>query len=405
MSLVANVGILTLHYGFNEGAILQAYGVTQLVHEHLPGSSARIIDQRYPGKLRAYGPANNDRKRALLDAIDHWLPLSEQRFRTENTEMVLRYVQETFDLVVMGSDVIWNLRYRPRFSRLFSGGLGYTQTNPFFPAFPNVYWPGDTVRVPKVAYAASVGTLTWSTIPSRHRRQMRKILTSFTAISVRDERTHRFLDWLDPALADRAVLVPDPTLGVSLLNPARVASVRAFLKERGVDFDRPRCGIICGPHAQLEAAMTKLRKRGYQIIGITTPNTYSDIPLFDQPFHPLDWAVLFQLMDVCVVDRMHGSIFCIQNHAPFVALDSYETEQDNDSKTRSLMRRFGLTDFCVSKARVTAGELLERIKALEQGAVEWGRIDKELEQCRQDAGAFFQTFAESMEMLPVGRTK
>ena len=193
------------------------------------------------------------------------------------------------------------------------------------------------------------------------------------------------------------MLVPDPTLAVNLLDHSRVQSLRTLLEERGVDFNRPRCGIISGPHSQLEAATARLRERGYQIIGITTSNTFSDITLFDQPFHPLDWAVLFQLMDVCITECMYGSIFCILNHTPFIALDMHDKGQVVETKTRSLMRRFKLSEFCLSKHDVTVDQVVERIEALEYGVIDWDFVDKELGRCQSEAAAFFQRVAASLD--------
>ncbi|HTI50252.1 MAG TPA: hypothetical protein VL475_04850, partial [Planctomycetaceae bacterium] len=79
------IGILTLHYGFNEGAILQAYALAGLLRQHLPEADVEIVDQRYPSKLKASGPADAPRTKALQQAIDHWLPLSALRLRTNDS--------------------------------------------------------------------------------------------------------------------------------------------------------------------------------------------------------------------------------------------------------------------------------------------------------------------------------
>jgi hypothetical protein len=390
MSKLKKVGVLTLHYGFNEGAILQAYAVTRLIEKYVSHTKAEIIDQRYPKKLKVYGHAGEPRKKALRAAIEDWLPLSNDSFRSEDETEVLDYASLSYDVLVIGSDVVWDLKYVPYFRAILPQGIWPRQRDPFFPAFPNVYWPGSSVDIPKISYAASIGTLEWKTVPRLHRRRMRKRLMDFELLGVRDERTLAFLEWLSPELAKRASIVPDPTLGLDLLDNSRTEELKDELIAYGVDFSRPRCGIICGPHAPLEKATKGLRRKGYQIIGITTANQYSDVELFDKSFHPLDWAVLFRLMNICIVERMHGSIFCIKNKTPFVALDSYETEQFNDSKTSSLLRRFGLEDLCVSKTQATSNELLERVTELERDKIDWGRVNEVLNSCRREAERFFR---------------
>lgn len=354
-----HIGIATLHYGFNEGAVLQAYALARLLERQFSTADVEVLDQRYPAKLRLYGPPANGRQERLQEAIDTWLPLSPTAFRSDDEAEALTYAQARYRALFVGSDVVWALRYVSRFNQVIPGGLGLwrRQSNPFFPAFPNLYWPGPDVDLFKASYAASIGMLEWKTIPRRDRAAMRRTLEAFDMLSVRDERTLRFLDWLSPDLARRTALVPDPTLGLDLLERDRLPALREHLAQAGVVFERPRLGVICGDHRALRLTADALRREGTQVVGITTPNRYSDIRLFEQPFHPMNWALLFGLMDGCIVERMHGAIFCIKNGVPFVALDKYETEQDNDSKMRSLMRRFGLERYCVSKQHVTADEL------------------------------------------------
>ena len=45
----------TLHYGFNEGALAQAYCLSKIIEQEIPCSKAEIIDRRYPKKVAVYG--------------------------------------------------------------------------------------------------------------------------------------------------------------------------------------------------------------------------------------------------------------------------------------------------------------------------------------------------------------
>ena len=72
-------------------------------------------------------------------------------------------------------------------------------------------------QVRRFSYAASIGSLDFRVIPSSHREEMRKRLSEFAVISVRDERSLEFLADLDSEIADRSFLVQT--------QPSRVMSV------------------------------------------------------------------------------------------------------------------------------------------------------------------------------------
>ena len=358
------LAVATLHYGFNEGAILQAKALCGLL-EAGAGVPAQIFDRRYPRKLEAYRQAGlTDRTRELQAAIDTWLPLSAMRFDADVESEGLRYLQENYSGLVVGSDMVWNLRYKRRLRRVLPRGVFCSQPYAFFPAFPNIYWPSQDVGVPRFAYGAAVGTLDWRTVPRRHKREMQRRLSGFRVLSVRDERSLEFLHAIDPASADRAFLVPDPTLAYDLTDTSRLKKLRHRLAEWGVDFGRPLCGIISRDDDAVRSIAASLTAEGFQTVAITTRNRMCELPLFDRPIHPLDWAVLFRLMRVCIVDRMHAAIFCLSNGTPFVVVDRDGTEMGSSSKTRSLMERFELGDFCVRESGLKASRLLACVRAV-----------------------------------------
>jgi hypothetical protein len=374
----ARIGILTLHYGFNEGAVLQAYSLAKLLRRRMPAADVEIVDQRYPSKVAAGGPADTPRKLALQDAIDHWLPLGKVRTRTNDTSTVKASLRESYNLLVYGSDQVWCLRYRRWLGSILGRGILPTQRAPFFPPYPNVYWPDCKLPMPQVSFAAAVGTLKWNDIPRRHARAMRRGFDACQLIGVRDERTWRFLEWLGGDVARRAVLVPDPTFAEPLRDELSDDVASAMLKSRlvelGVDFSRPRCGIVAGSDPAVQAFADELRRRGVQTIGITTPNDFCDVKLFESGFHPLDWARLFRFVDVCISERMHACIACLLNRTPFVALDINVVPGDADTKLRSLLAAFGLSSYCLSKNTLSASELVRAYDAAAGSPWDWKAI-------------------------------
>lgn len=379
------VAIATLHYGHNEGSVLQAYSLAQAVSRQVPENGVEILDHRYPSKLAVEKEPAGDRQIAIRTAVDEWLPLSAERFRSESHTAAFDYVRRRCSAIVVGSDVLWRFRF---FSHL--GGLMRVQQPGFYTPVPNVYWPDETVGVPRVSFAASVGSANWHEMPFWHKRPLRRILAGFEALSVRDVRSLRFLEWLDKPLARRAALVPDPTWAVDLLPLVDADALKARLVGAGVDFSRPRCGFVAGPCESARQCAAEMRRRGYQIVGITTANDFSDVRLFDHGFHPLEWARLLGFMDLVVTERMHGTIFCLQNQTPAVVLDINDPKGDPDTKILDLLRSFGLERFCLPKATATAKQLIAACDDALAEPWDWSRIGKQAARHRRTCDIFLQ---------------
>ena len=387
------IGILTLHYGYNEGALLQAYCLCRALRRVSGGRPVEIIDQRYPGKVGRYGEVTDARRKALRHAIENWLPLSHEHFTERSHALAHRYAREHCAALVVGSDQVWCLKYRVRL-----GGLYRSQPYEFYPSFPNAYWPEQTIGVPRIAYAASVGDLKWEDIPRHDRRHMERILSGFALLSVREQRTLDFLNWISPQLAARTALVPDPTFAHDALAEVDRTTVKRKLVAAGVDFGRPRIGLISKPSEEVERALRTLRAEGAQVVGITTPNSMSDVRLWEHELHPLEWAAVFGLMDYCIVERMHACIYCLQNHTPFVAIDINEPgrARNRDTKLRHLTRLFEIEDYCIRRSEVTAARLLEACREMWKPT----QLDSTLRRLRGQADAFLSRVGQCVDGAP-----
>lgn len=396
--VAGRTGILTLHYGFNEGAILQAYALSELLRSTI-GGAIEIVDQRYPAKLAAYGDAGKiDRTRTLSDAIDEWLPLSADRYQRTDSTQLIRELGERYECLVFGSDVLWGLSYRTRFRGLFGKRIWPKQKSRFFPAFPNVYWPSATQRCRKLVFSASIGTLDWKDVPARHLRMMREGLESCSAVSVRDERTMDFVSRLSQSLADRVRLLADPTFARPFREIARLREVDSDMKqslaEMGVDFNRRRCLVIAKNGEASSAIVERIAQLGWQTVSVTTPNDLCSLRLHDHGFHPLAWARLFDSFDLCVTERMHGAIFSLLNNTPFLAIEMNKVEDKGMTKASSLLRRFDLEDVLLDADEKDPNTLHQTLERVMNGAWDWQRINKQIEAASDQQLAFLNDGAE-----------
>ena len=379
------VAIATLHDRFCEGAALQAYSLARLVERTLPGTRAEILDHRYPSHPAAGNTVESERHSSIRKAVDEWIPLSAQRFVSERRGPAFDYVRRNAAAMIVGSDEVWRFEFTSRYA-----GLLRTQQQGLCVPVPNLYWPDDSVQVPRISFAATIGSAEWHDMPFLVRRRLQRILNGFAAISVRDVRTLRFIEWLDRPLARRTALVPDPTWAVDLLSLVDADALKARLVEAGVDFSRPRCGFIAEPSESARLCAAEMRRRGYQIVGITTANDFSDVRLFDHGFHPLEWARLLGFMDCVVSEQMYGTIFCLQNRTPVVTLGSAAAAKEPDSTTLDLLLGFGLDRFWLPKGPATGAQLIAACNDALAEQWDWDRIAKQHARHRRTAEVFLE---------------
>ncbi|MEW5895889.1 MAG: polysaccharide pyruvyl transferase family protein [Candidatus Omnitrophota bacterium] len=376
-----NLGILTLHSGLNEGAILQALALSRHLARSIPGSQVEIIDFRYSQKITAYGPLINQRHIALFNFASRALPLSKNRMIQPDRTGLYQKIEQEYNLLILGSDEIWKLKYE-------KGWLGLTkQCSPWHPAFPNAYWP-EKISIPVIAYAPSIGRTDITTIPRRHRIQMEKCMRHFTLLSYRDEKTLQFLEWLSPAIAQKAVFVPDPvfTLPLDQIQSFQ-ENVKFRLMEKGINFDRPLLGIILDPSEETNNALRFFRKKGYQIIAFSYPNVQCDLDLSSEAFNPLEWMGLFQCMDICLSCRFHGCISCLMGNVPFIGIDQYNSKSKN-TKIRSLLKTFDLEKNYFNEYLREGKSLKQICEALLEQPWPTDSISKKIDQLRNLSNVF-----------------
>ena len=112
------IGILTLHYAHNYGAMLQTYASVRLLSSL--GHEVEVIDYRNPVVSGSYRPWRFDRGRLGSEGIPYllkYVPESISRsVRSRGFNRFLRRLPLTpsfggFDAVLVGSDQVWNPRW------------------------------------------------------------------------------------------------------------------------------------------------------------------------------------------------------------------------------------------------------------------------------------------------------
>lgn len=183
-------GILTFHSAHNYGAMLQAYALNKITLRY---GESWVVDY-VPGYIKKqyqYFVPVKSMKLNALKALNFPGNVSKYRkfekFRRDYLRTVQADTKEPFDVLLYGSDQIWN----PNISG----------------SFDEVYFGRHNLKTKyNVSYAASVGKTSFS---EHEKAEFRQLTSCFDALSVREESSKGFLQ----EFCDKDIeVVLDPTL-------------------------------------------------------------------------------------------------------------------------------------------------------------------------------------------------
>lgn len=342
------IGILTYHQSVNNGAVMQAYALSRRLKELYPACEVEIVDYRmntvektYAYTLEQYLSSSSFRVkiRRCLDLIRDpqylrryrrrtevfascldQLPLSPLCIRSDDLDEVSAYINERYDILVVGSDAIWNYLSR---------------------GFKNAYLPGDEIRTAKLSYAASCYGMDFFKAPDSEREIIRSSLNGFRFIGVRDNATEEFVRWSGSLTEPVHTCDPTVFLEVNKL-PVNEDLLRQKLKRAGFDFKRPTIGIM-GTDRMVKM-VRRLFGRKYQIAALYEPVKGADVNPYD--LTPYEWAYVFRYFKLTITTFFHGTLVSLRNGVPVVciALNS-EFAKVHMPKTLDILTRLGFADW------------------------------------------------------------
>lgn len=309
------VGVLTFHRCINYGSYWQARCMVETLQTM--GHDAVLLDHDSPTirwkewrcalqpRQPWRGPPGEvaqhaQKTRRFLKAFEA-LPLSLP-FATDEPASA-----EAFDCILIGSDEVWNL-YHPWYGghRIFFGeGL---RTNRL------------------VSYAASFGNYS---APAGLEAPWAGLLSSFTAISVRDQNSAQIM-------RDTLGTAPDLVLDPCLLSPpeAEPEAAEPYIAVYGHSF--PRWFV----YAVKDRAATS----SYRLVSIGYCNEWADEQLI--AVSPKRFASLMAGASAVATNFFHGCVFAVLNQKPFVCVSS----EYRANKLRDLMQTLGTKTHLVDEA-------------------------------------------------------
>lgn len=310
------IGIITYHFTTNYGATLQAYALSHFLTsqgydvefiDYRP-KSIRLEDRKYLYPKSSWlnpGRIIEARKKILnMNAfVDKHLKLSQKRFDNSNS---LKNYKHQYDVVICGSDEIWNINYSER-------GLD----TPYFIDFIS----GKDAR--KVSYAPSFGSTNALGI---HKEKVYNFLKEFYAISVRDNNSLSLLNHDN----FKVTKVVDPTF---LVNYDKIIKFSNFPNKYILVYG-------CLDLKEAQYVKTIAEKEGLDIISIGSPQKhlkpFLKLNLFD--IAPEYWLGYFYNASLIFTKFFHGVVFSIIFNKNFIVF----TPPEKKLKVRDILNPLGL---------------------------------------------------------------
>lgn len=319
------IGVLTMNYAQNYGGVLQSYGLLKYLEklEH----DVEIINYRNSG-VNSIGSIVSKMERRLKSEskpAQNKLPkrpLTEkylQNFKDFKTNQ-LSYTSLTdendisricsdFDVVIVGSDQIWNDVYTNKLAYYFD-------------------WEFSGK---KIAYAACT---ILEQAPASRRHKLKRLLNGFDKITVRDNNTANYV---------RGLINITPDL---VVDPSCLHNYSEFIGANPIGKPYILTYILSGEISGSNRNAIQLIKQNMgdiSVVSVCIPSvsvaaqSISDIMLEEAT--PIDWVNLFYHASFVYTDSFHGIMFSMKYQRPFIA---YMKDGQRKSRLQDLIDRYNL---------------------------------------------------------------
>lgn len=348
------VGLITFHKSYNCGSILQAYALKKTI-ESL-GHQCEIIDFSNDGQKRMYSVLVRPRryKDILRDALYaiYYIPmkrhykdyfeyipklfgLSGPEYHTSK-ELKDAQVEDKYDVLVCGSDQVWNTKCRDADDAYFLDFASHTK---------------------KVSYATSMGAVRIKTQGSQKEEHYRNLLGDFSAISVRENSAQR---WIGELTEQPVAITADPTL---LLDKKYFDEL--CIKERIVSGEYIFYYSFGYNHCINKIVKELSQKTGLPVY-VMNAEYWGRQHLYTYGFKltkhsgPDVFLSLIRDAKIVVTTSLHGSIFSSKYKKCFWYLKGADHDP-NDDRSTSLLTQLGLKDRFVNREELFSRNLYEPI--------------------------------------------
>ena len=342
------IGILTFNYCHNYGAMLQAYAMRMVLTKM--GGDVYFVDYQLPHLAKRYNlfPSYGYKGKSLKVKLTFIKTIllnlrrrlrkirSFKSFEKSNFQTISINNIQILDLIVVGSDQVWNPTITEGYNRIYYGGL-------------------VEKGIKHISYAAST--------PAQYiTDDIKNLLNNFYSIGVREVPTYNKLK----EMGYKPYLNIDPTL---LLTASDYASVSKKYR-KGYD-DYVMVYDVSGNSLSYQVAEQIANIKRLKILRSTsTKKKVNSISYNDAG--PQEFLSIIENAKYTIVSSFHGTAFSIIYHKKFVYIP-FNNEKDQRSLT--LLHSLGL-ECCVYKE-------LFNFNNVEN--INWNTVDEKLKVLRKSS--------------------
>ena len=280
------IGILTFHDGINHGAYLQCYGLYKTIKNL--GYDVKVINYKnfkhWWKEYKCFLWTKNPK--FLIANIRKILKFKVEQKNISKTIFTFSHEKvkrEEFDIIVIGSDMVWNYK---------------TYLVGFDPVYFGYYLNAKRI----FSYAASFGDIdNDNSVP----REIINGINNFSRISVRDENSLKILRRIT---YKPVKLVLDPIFLYPYSEEEKICKYNNFILiyAYNMSFD------------QIKQIRNFANKKNLNIIAIAYNQPWCDKNII--AVSPFEWLGFFRKANYIITSSFHGTIFSIKYEKQFITL-------------------------------------------------------------------------------------
>ncbi|OEF75421.1 hypothetical protein OA5_05970 [Vibrio cyclitrophicus 1F111] len=317
------IGIMTFHKAHNYGAVLQAYALNKTIQGL--GYSVGFVDIQHPKIAEGYRLVPKIGDKSALFTLKGYVHFLLDPFRKiKRSRGFNNFIEDNFDLipitdnnkhldvVVLGSDQIWNPEYTNGFVDFHFGKI-------------------QGLRVEKIiSYAASMGK---TVLNQQQKDVFHKLIANIDKLGVRE---HSLQKILKEEFKENSTINLDPTLLLDK-NDWNEISKPIPLKQ-----DEFILVYEVQPNSLTSYAIEQIRKKlGLKVI-ILAAKTNFKIPTESiSDASPEQFLYLFSKASFVITTSFHGTVFSIINNVPFMTIGF---GNDIDARSSSILESLKLKE-------------------------------------------------------------
>ena len=320
------IGILTFHKVINYGAFLQAFSLSERLKKEFPEDEVEIIDYVTAPKRKLFmvlwnikhhgikGGLTELKRISVFGSAQKNLPLSPKSFKADEHNALFRYIDERYDVLIIGSDAVFN----------------WKQT-----AFPSAFIPDFNFSIPVFTYAASVHGLRFHDESGDKLKKCGEIFRSMKCVGVRDNCSENFVKFCSPEA--ETIHCCDPTLFIDkedIYN--RGCGIKEEVKQKYSFSLDSKYIVVMAPDNELIKSVAQKYSGEYKIVSVFLKSSYADIYIPD--LDPFEWTVILKNARAVITSYFHGTLLSLVQGTPVIVLDysGYCNEQ-YEGKLKDLM--------------------------------------------------------------------